>query len=297
MTLSDQLINRREQLLNWILNVDPGYSLNLDPCSTKPRYDTGRLANEIKVTLNQIKSLAISLDGTYVNYQQLARDPLYQSYQELICDLKEFDYQTLDGRNERLSFWINLYNALMIHGVIQNKIKTSVIETQLGILGFFQRNAYSIGSQRFSLSDIEHGVLRANRGVPYLPGNHFASGDPRMDAVMAEMDPRIHFALNCASLSCPPIGVYTPENIQDQLDLAAKNFIQNDLKMDLERGEISLSRIYKWYQVDFGSKKELIGFLTKFLVDQNTRSWLEINHSALKIKYHTYDWKLNSHQL
>jgi len=277
--------------------VDLGQSLNLDPCSPNSGNEPGSLANDIKETLNKIKSLAFSPDGTLVNYQQFARDPLYQSYAELICELKEFDYQDLNGSDQQLSFWINLYNALVMHGVIQNNIKTSVIETRLGIMGFFQRNAYTIKGQRFSLSDIEHGVLRANRGVPYLPGNHFSSRDPRMKSVMANIDPRIHFVLNCASQSCPPIGVYTPERIQDQLDVAANNFINNDLRILPDKFEITASRIFQWYLADFGGKDKIPGFIAKYVVDQETRHWLLENQSSIKIKYRPYDWKLNSPQL
>ena len=117
--------------------------------------------------------------------------------------------------------------------------------------------------------------------------------DPRFGAVMTSPDPRIHFALNCASKSCPPIGVYTPDQIDDQLDLAAQNFIQQDLKIIPDRNMISISKIFQWYLVDFGGKHAIPGFLIPYLVDGEDIGWLEENQNNLKIRFHTYNWGLN----
>lgn len=297
MAISDLFISRRERFLNKILGVDALISLDPAPCDPGPELKAEMLAGNIKKTLNHTKDLAVSADGSQVDYQLLARNAVYQSYSELVCELRDFDYQELKGYDQQLAFWINLYNALVIDGVIQDDIKTSVTESRLGILGFFQRNAYTFKDQRFSLTDIEHGVLRANRGVPYLPGRHFANGDPRMNSVLPRVDPRIHFALNCASLSCPPIGVYSGDKIQEQLDQAAINFINNDIQVFLDKKEISVSRIFQWYLSDFGGKKMLPSFLANYLLNKETRQWILKNQSRVKIKFHTYDWKLNNLQI
>jgi hypothetical protein len=294
MTLPDQIISKRENLLNRILNNDPDINMLQDHCSSEQDLITKRLGEDLKNTLNQIKSLAISDDGTQVNFQQLARDPIYQHYRELTCKLKYFNYENLTNNDARLAFWINLYNSLIIDSVIQNDIKASVTESRLGIVSFFQNNAYEINHQRFSLLDIEHGVLRANSGFPYFPGDHFAKTDPRINAVIPKMDPRIHFALNCASKSCPPIGIYTPELIQDQLNLAAANFINNDIQVLPEKNELSVSRIFRWYLNDFGGKDQLARFIAGYITDQNKKEWLQKNQSVIKINFHPYDWKLNT---
>lgn len=107
------------------------------------------------------------------------------------------------------------------------------------------------------------------------------------------IDPRIHFELNCASNSCPPIGVYTPEKIQDQLDLAARNFINSDLIANLDQKMISISKIFQWYQDDFGGEPGIKAFLLKFINDQKIGSWLSENQASIRIQYHPYDWRLN----
>ncbi|MEE9599700.1 MAG: DUF547 domain-containing protein, partial [Anaerolineales bacterium] len=172
-------------------------------------------------------------------------------------------------------------------------IKNSVTESRLGILSFFQKAAYLINGQRFSLTDIEHGVIRGNRGFPYFPGPHFSASDPRIEVIICPVDPRIHFALNCASKSCPPIGVYTAEEVDNQLTLASRNFIQQDLVIDFDQKTITISRIFHWYRDDFSGDKGIVDFLLNHIVNPKNQHWLENNRGTVRIKYHPYDWGLN----
>ena len=290
---SDPLISSRERLLNRVLRVDPDAILNPGPAPSGNKKVGLDLAGELKQLLNKIKSLAMTADGSLVNYQQIADHPLYQSYREQAKRLANFNYAKLGGSDQFLAFWLNLYNSLVIDGVIQEKVQESVTESWIGIMGFFQKTAYTVFGQRFSLTDIEHGILRGNRGFPYFPGLHFASSDPRIESIIPVFDPRIHFALNCASNSCPPIGVYDSEHIQEQLDLAARNFINNDLRIDPDNNLLSVSKIFKWYLGDFGGEKALPGFLEKYLKDGEAKRWINQNQTDLKIRFHPYDWGLN----
>ncbi|RLD05209.1 MAG: DUF547 domain-containing protein [Chloroflexota bacterium] len=292
MSFLDTYVTGREKILNSVLQVNPETTLNSRGSPPK-RFSGGNfLAGEIKDSLNLIISLALDENGK-VDYQKLVRDPHYDTYRKLVVGLQDFDYQTLTSREERMSFWINLYNSLVIDAVIRENIQKSVIESRLGILAFFQKAAYWINYLRFSLTDIEHGVLRENHGFPYFPGPHFASTDPRLETIIQSFDPRIHFALNCASNSCPPIAVYTPEKLDEQLDLAALNFINNDLSVNLDRKVITISRIFSWYQNDFGRKKGVISLLERYIQEKNIKLWLSENQTSIRIQYHPYDWGLN----
>lgn len=293
MFFTDVYIKGREKLMNGILGIDPRKTFNPAGQAVDPNLDSYNLAAEIKKQINQFKVIAMDLDGQRVNYHRLSLTPEYSAYSDLVSRLASFDYKSLTSQENRLAFWINLYNALVIDAVIQEEVKTSVTESRLGILSFFQRAAYLVNGERFSLTDIEHGVIRGNRGFPYFPGPHFSSDDPRIDAVMRPIDPRIHFALNCASNSCPPIGVYSGERLDDQLNLAARNFINNDLVLDKNNKIIKISQIFRWYQADFGGKKGIIDFLIKFVNDQDKKEWLAINQSSIQVNYHSYDWSLN----
>jgi len=293
MFITDTYIKGREKLLNGILGIDLRNTINPDGLSNPPVPSGFNLAAEIKKSINQFKALAMDDNGETVDYQQLSLNPVYQSYRELTSQLHHFDYTALPSLEDRLAFWINLYNTLVINAVIQENVKNSVTESRLGILSFFQRAAYSINGQRFSLTDMEHGVIRGNRGFPYFPGPHFAGSDSRRAAVIDTVDPRIHFALNCASNSCPPIGVYTPEGLNAQLDLATSNFLHSDLKLDKNQDKISISRIFNWYQVDFGGKMGTIKFIGKHTSDPELKLWISEHRDTIRLSYHPYDWGLN----
>ena len=288
MTLLDRYITGREKLLKRVLAAEPLTSLNPDMPSIKGDPEGSVLAVEINGLINVEVHHAMDNNGALVDYQQLSLTPVYAAYRELVSRLPDFDYSTLSSKEQRLAFWINLYNTLVIDAIIQEDVRTSVIDTRLGILSFFQKAAYLINGQRFSLTDIEHGVIRGNRGFPYFP-----SYDPRHRAVIRHLDPRVHFALNCASNSCPPIGVYTPEQLETQLDLAARNFIRSDLLLDKDQKTVSVSKIFRWYQVDFGGKQGIIDFLFNHITEPEIQGWLEENRTTAKLNYHTYDWGLN----
>jgi hypothetical protein len=292
MPFADHFLTGREKTINWILKIDPAMTLNSPGTSPIQRSGGNSLAGKLKETLNQIKSLALSTNGK-VDYKKLADDPIYHAYRELAAELRGFDYRSLKAYEEKLAFWINLYNAMVIDAVIQENVRKSVTESRLGIMAFFQRAAYQVNHQRFSLTDIEHGLLRANRGFPYFPGPHFSSSDPRLEAAVQPFEIRIHFALNCASNSCPPIGVYTPDKIEAQLDLAARNFINSDLDLNPNQKEVSISRIFNWYRGDFGGDEGILSFLIPYIADPDISTWISRNQAAIKIKYHPYDWGLN----
>lgn len=293
MTLLDTYLSGREKLLDRVLGIDPWSSLNPENLNKNEVFEGSTLVTEFYVAITQFKAIAMNEKGEWVDYQLLSHNPAYQSFRELISQLREFDLSTLSSRDEQLAFWINLYNSLVIDAVIQEDIKNSVTESRLGILSFFQRVAYTINGQRFSLIDIEHGVIRGNHGFPYFPGPHFPSSDPRCKAVIDPVDPRIHFALNCASNSCPPIGVYSAKDLDNQLTLASRNFVQGDLIIDDDQKTITISSIFRWYKDDFDGERGIIDFLLNHIVDPENQSWLENNRGTVRIKYHPYDWSLN----
>jgi hypothetical protein len=104
------------------------------------------------------------------------------------------------------------------------------------------------------------------------------------------MDPRIHFALVCAARSCPPISYYDADQLEQQLERAAGSFI-NGGGVRFTENAIWISKIFKWYQADFGGLdgvKEIIG---KYSKDENVRHALR--SANLKLRYSPYDWTIN----
>lgn len=173
--------------------------------------------------------------------------------------------------NEQLTFWINAYNALIIKGVIDHYPTKSVRYVKL-FKGFFYRLKFQVADETYTLNQIEHDILRTEF-----------------------VDPRVHFALVCASLSCPPLGntVFLPETIEEQLDEVTQRFITDPerVKLDRENRRVYLSRIFKWYKEDFTEGYDGVpDFLADYLPSDDAEFVLE---NDIKFVYLPYDWSLN----
>lgn len=218
-----------------------------------------------------------------LDYARASRSPEFDALLEAARELRSFDPGSLEGAAEKLAFWINVYNALTIHAVIAFRPRRTV----WSVPGFFQRAAYDVGGCRFSLHAIEHGVLRANRPAPYTWWRPFRASGPRRRFALAEaeFDPRVHFALNCGSRSCPPIAIYTPDRIDMQLDVATRSYLGTETEVDEDR--IVTSPLLKWYRRDFDPDPR--DFLARHLPPE-----LAEKVRSGRITFRKYDWRLCS---
>jgi hypothetical protein len=109
------------------------------------------------------------------------------------------------------------------------------------------------------------------------------------------MDPRIHFALVCASRSCPPIDVYTAGNLDEELFVSGRTFLNaGGLRLDRPARKVHLSRVFQWYKDDFApNQAERLRYLADFMYREEDRDYLKENADVLKVEYMTYDWRLN----
>jgi hypothetical protein len=289
--LMNELINVREAAIRLLTGAKAGEVLNDMPYhgAVLPCTD---LVAAIKRAVNEFQHEAFADDGRQVDYARLKASPAYQAYRrELTPQLRRLELATLETREQKLAFWINLYNALVIDAVITFEVRRSVTERMAG-LAFFRWAAYEVGGQRYSCDDIESGILRNNAGNPFIFGPQFRSGDPRLRWLISPLDPRIHFALNCASRSCPPIGVYTSDKIDAQLDMATRNFVAADTEINQRNNTLTISSIYNWYKDDFGGPEGIVQFVRHYLPADERRAWLE-RGPELHLVHRSYDWALN----
>ncbi|HSN73728.1 MAG TPA: DUF547 domain-containing protein [Anaerolineae bacterium] len=294
MTLMDTLVTAREALLSRSLGFTHDAVLNGAEAAGPP-LPGPELAAALKRGANALKAAGIDAAGQQVDYSRLRASDAYVALRrDLTPMLRSLDLNALTTREQRLAFWINLYNVLILDATATFGVSRSVTEGRLGVVSFFRRAAYKVGGQRFSANDIEHGILRANRPHWAIPGPQLGPHDPRRAWRVTPLDPRIHFALNCASRSCPPIGVYDAERIDAQLDLAAASFIANDVAIDAHGGIMRLSSIFKWYAGDFGGRAGVLAFLKERLPDGEGRKWLRRQGPYVRLIYSPYDWGLNS---
>lgn len=286
MSLVESLINLRVGISNdTVLNPD------LEGSPSVGSVDPDRLGR----ILTELRSQAAVSRAEGFDYDAVGRSPAYAAYRRHLFELRSFEPGELITRERRLAFWINLYNGLVLDAVIQWRIMRSVLE----LPGFFWRAAYTIGGLRYSANDIENGILRANAPHPVIPGAPFGKSDLRLKYRMDRIDPRIHFALVCASRSCPPVAFYNSECIDEQLDQATRTFVQGGrVKVEAARKRVRLSRIFQWYAVDFGAhrlalggRRELLRFITAYL--QPDEALRLAANNRWDIAFMRYDWSLN----
>ena len=206
--------------------------------------------------LNNLLQKFVSANGN-VNYKGLKGDyKTLQSYIELLKTNQPKDDWT---KNDKLAYWINAYNALTIDLILRNYPTKSIKD----IKDPWDQRLWKFGDTWQNLNDVEHKILRS------------------MD------EPRIHFAIVCASISCPKLQntAFTASKLEDQLTNATKEFLADTTKNELSEEQIKISRIFKWFKKDFETNGSLIDFLNQY-------SDVKISNSAKK-SFKDYDWNLN----
>ncbi len=177
------------------------------------------------------------------------------------------------SRAEQRAYWINLYNALTVEVVLRYYPVKSIRKIEGGLfdLGPWSEPYLTIAGQTLTLNDIEHRILR--------PGWN---------------DPRIHYAVNCASLGCPDLAAeaYTAANTEALLDANARAYINHPRGVTVAGNKATASSIYNWFDVDFGGDEA--GVVAHWLqyADAELAAELAAAGDKLKIKY-GYDWSLN----
>jgi Protein of unknown function, DUF547 len=204
-----------------------------------------------------------------VNYSALSgQRSAVDSY---VASLIAIDPRQL-SRSEAHAFWINLYNAKTLSIMLENWPVKSIRNINLGGGGFFGKGPWSkklmtISGTEVSLDDIEHGIIRPIFNTPLS-----------------------HYALNCASYSCPNLmpRAYTAANLKNQMRESATLYINHPRGLAIKDGEITASKIYSWYAGDFGGKSKLkqhwMGFAKPELAAQI---------EAASIGGYDYDWTAN----
>ncbi|MDB9873886.1 DUF547 domain-containing protein [Flavobacteriaceae bacterium] len=163
------------------------------------------------------------------------------------------------SKAEKMAYWINAYNAYTIQLILNNYPTESIKD----IKDPWGQTFFEIGGKTMSLNTIEHEILRPMG------------------------DPRIHFAIVCASESCPKLlnCAYEAKSLTDQLDQAAREFINDTSKNSISESKITISKIFKWFKSDFPKGDAFINYLNKY---STVKIFPDIN-----INYKTYNWSLN----
>jgi len=260
-----------------------------------------QVASELRGLILALYDKYLAPDGRKVAYSAMKADPLFQQYTAASAELQRVDLTPL-SRDELFALFVNLYNAVIIHALCVLGPPSAASRG-----AFFSKDAaYNIGGRKYTADDMENGVLRGNKAAASnllcLVGLHgwakgvWDVGDPRCAKVVTPLDARLHFALVCGAKSCPPIKLYTPDNLEEGLAAAGEAFCAGEVVVDRASHSVALSKIFQWYAPDFGrDDKERLRYISQFLQGQ-AKSDLEAmlaSGKAIKVTYRTYDWGLN----
>ena len=214
----------------------------------------------------------------YASIQQ--QQALLQGYLAKLSQVSRQDFDTW-SKSKQLAFLINAYNAWTVEFILTKYPNLKSIKD----LGNFFKSPWDkefipLLGKTISLNDIEHGLIR---------------GSGRYN------DPRIHFAVNCASIGCPALReeAYTADNLEQQLTEQTERFLTDTSRNYIKSGNLYLSSIFKWYgddfEMGFRDTKSIEQFL---LLYADALALTEAQKSALvkqdlNIKFLDYDWNLN----
>lgn len=229
--------------------------------ATLTAWQNKNCAAEIKVQLDhsdwdKLLKKHVDNDGN-VDYRGFTKDiTVLQTYLDYLSKNRPSDEAP---KPEKLAYYINLYNAATVKLILDNFPTKSIKD----IKNPWGKNIVKIGNEDISLGDLEHKILR------------------KMD------EPRIHFAINCASYSCPKLlnKAFNAVNLEKLLEQTAIDFINDPKRNVFTMQKASLSEIFNWYKKDFTEKGSLIDYINKYATKKLT--------SNTKINYLNYNWALN----
>ncbi len=209
--------------------------------------------------------LQVSVRDGQVDYPAFQADPQFGAY---LAQLDRIDPRGLDTDADRLAFWINAYNAFAIKGILDGLTPAPY----LGWYRYFKARDYVVGGARVNLYDLEHEILRKQF-----------------------QEPRVHFAIVCASISCPALQPWAYEGtvLDRQLDEAARRFVNDPAKNRFDPGKrvAALSKIFDWFEEDFAAAGSVQQFLARYVEDAELARGLR--DGLYRVEYLEYDWSLN----
>jgi hypothetical protein len=227
--------------------------------STSKVQEQSIVADDVKITHSKWTALLqkyVAQNGD-VNYRGFKKDA--KQLEDYLDELASNVPTKAWSRNATLAYWINAYNAYTIKLIVANYPIKSIKD----INDPWGKKFISLGNKKYSLEEIENEILR------------------KMN------EPRIHFAINCASYSCPKLlnEAYTESKMEPQLTAATKAFINDKSKNNITTNKVQISRIFDWFAADFKSKGSVLDFVDEY-------STTKINNNAT-IAYKEYIWTLN----
>lgn len=250
------------------------------------------ISSRLRFLSHAIFEAYASEDGRHVDYRSIHGSEEFARYLRITEELQRLNLTDMP-REEKLAFFINLYNMMAIHAILVWGHPSGPLERRK-LFGEFK---YVIGGCTYSLSAIHNGILRSNQRPPYNLIKPFGVKDKRLKVALPYSEPLVHFALVNGMRSGPALRCYSPGNIDKELVEAACDFLRlGGLIVDLSTKVAYVSKILRWFSVDFGKNEvEVLKHAANYLESSVSQALLELlANSQLKVVYQPYDWGLNN---
>ena len=186
----------------------------------------------------------------------------------------------LKTNNQKLAFWVNIYNAY-IQVILQKNPRLYDDRRE-----FFEKKQIPIAGEMVSFGKIEHGIIRKSQwalGLGYVR-KIFPDQFERKLRV-DKRDYRVHFALNCGAKDCPPVAIYTANRVDEQFEKGTELYLKKTSEYNEKTREVAVTALFNWFRGDFGSKNGIKNILKEQNVIPETK--------GIDISYKNYDWTLD----
>ena len=254
---------------------------------------TGELAADPPVALRSAleagRSAYYDAAHNTFDYAAFGRSPEYESLRAAAESLAGFDCSPL-GIGQRLPFWLNVYNALVLQAVVARGVTDSV----RSVGDFYGESKYEVGGHEFSLDDIEHGLLRANEPARRGAWRPLRENDPRQRLAPILFDERVHFAMYSACRSSPWLETFTDAGLDVQLESATRRYLNAHIRLDPGCKALRVPKVFDWYEADFGGADGVRSFVIARLERDEDVEAVDRKGGRVAVKYLEYDWSLNS---
>lgn len=198
--------------------------------------------------------------------------------------LAEFEPEQLETREAANAFWLNAYNFFMIAHILEERPNGELVDSVWDYGGrinpfrdsVFEQEVFDIGGQAYSLDEMEKGILL---------------GEAFWEKGWAEA--RVHFAVNCASVGCPPLRaeVYTAENVDDYLTENTRRAFNTERQLHTDGDTLYLSELFDWYEEDYVREE---GSIRSFIMAYADDEVIEAVEQTDRVRFIDYDWTLNT---
>src|SRR5262245_40959472 len=223
------------------------------------------------------------------DYAAFGRSSEYEALRAAAEALAGFECGAL-GIGHRLPFWLNVYNALVLHAVVARAVTDSV----RSVGDFYGESKYDVGGQEYSLDDIEHGLLRANEPARRGARKPMREDDPRQRVAPILFDERVHFGMYSACRSSPCLETFTESGLDVQLESATRRYLAAHIRLDADCKALRVPKVFDWYEADFGGPEGVRSFVIARLERDEDVEAVDRKGGRVAVKYLEYDWALNS---